>query len=248
MWCVGAASTCATRWPRGSRSSVHEGTIGRWLRRLGLTRLQPRPYHPKKDAAAQEAFKKTSPPSCRGLAGHRGWQAGRDLVPGRSQGRTEGLAQPSLGTGRLAPADGARQPPRLRLPVRRHLPGPRRRCCDRSCRPPTPMHEPAPGRDQRPGRSRRACRAGLRWRRLASAGGKLHGARQHHAAPSAALRARVEPDGERLGISCAATNSPPWSGTLRGHRRRLRQRLALPHRDPERIRSIGTRDWACVSL
>jgi len=30
---------------------------------MGLTRLQPRPYHPKKDAAAQEAFKKTSPPS-----------------------------------------------------------------------------------------------------------------------------------------------------------------------------------------
>ena len=42
---------------------VHERTVGKLLRRLGLTRLQPRPYHPKKDAAAQEAFKKTSPPS-----------------------------------------------------------------------------------------------------------------------------------------------------------------------------------------
>jgi len=40
---------------------VHEGTIGRWLHQLGLTRLQPRPFHPKKDAAAQESFKKTSP-------------------------------------------------------------------------------------------------------------------------------------------------------------------------------------------
>jgi transposase len=39
---------------------VHERTVGKLLRRLGLTRLQPRPYHPKKDAAAQEAFKKTS--------------------------------------------------------------------------------------------------------------------------------------------------------------------------------------------
>jgi transposase len=39
---------------------VNEGTIGKWLRRLELTRLQPRPYHPKKDAAAEEAFKKTS--------------------------------------------------------------------------------------------------------------------------------------------------------------------------------------------
>jgi transposase len=40
---------------------VHEHTIGRWLHELGLTRLQPRPVHPKKDAAAEEAFKKTSP-------------------------------------------------------------------------------------------------------------------------------------------------------------------------------------------
>jgi transposase len=41
---------------------VHESTIGKWLHQLRLTRLQPRPYHPKKVAAAEEAFKKTSPP------------------------------------------------------------------------------------------------------------------------------------------------------------------------------------------
>lgn len=40
---------------------VDEGTIGRGLGKLRLTRLQPRPYHPQKDVAAQEAFKKTSP-------------------------------------------------------------------------------------------------------------------------------------------------------------------------------------------
>lgn len=40
---------------------VTEGTIGKWLRKLDLTRLQPRPFHPKKDEAAQAAFKKTSP-------------------------------------------------------------------------------------------------------------------------------------------------------------------------------------------
>lgn len=34
-------------------------TIGRWLRQLKLTRLQPRPFHPKKDLIAQETFKKT---------------------------------------------------------------------------------------------------------------------------------------------------------------------------------------------
>jgi transposase len=40
---------------------VTERTIGKWLRKLELTRLQPRPFHPKKDEAAQAAFKKTSP-------------------------------------------------------------------------------------------------------------------------------------------------------------------------------------------
>jgi transposase len=40
--------------------NVSERTIGKWLRKLGLTRLQPRPYHPKRDQPAQEAFKKTS--------------------------------------------------------------------------------------------------------------------------------------------------------------------------------------------
>ncbi len=40
---------------------VSERTIGKWLRKLELTRLQPRPFHPKKDAAAQTAYKKTSP-------------------------------------------------------------------------------------------------------------------------------------------------------------------------------------------
>ena len=40
--------------------TVSERTIGRWLRKLDLTRLQPRPFHPKQDPAAQEAFKKNS--------------------------------------------------------------------------------------------------------------------------------------------------------------------------------------------
>ena len=39
--------------------TVDEGTIGKWLNKLRLTRLQPRPFHPKKDPAAEEAFKKT---------------------------------------------------------------------------------------------------------------------------------------------------------------------------------------------
>jgi transposase len=42
--------------------TVCERTIGKWLRKLKLTRLQPRPFHPKKDAEAQATFKKTSRP------------------------------------------------------------------------------------------------------------------------------------------------------------------------------------------
>jgi transposase len=38
--------------------TVPERTVSKWLRKMQLTRLQPRPYHPKKDAAAAEAFKK----------------------------------------------------------------------------------------------------------------------------------------------------------------------------------------------
>lgn len=40
---------------------MHERTVGKQLRALGLRRLAPRPKHPKTDPAAQEAFKKTSP-------------------------------------------------------------------------------------------------------------------------------------------------------------------------------------------
>lgn len=57
-------------------------TIAKWLRRLGLTRLQPRPFHPKKDAAAQAAFKKLRCPA-KGSPTRGGQeQAGRDLVSG----------------------------------------------------------------------------------------------------------------------------------------------------------------------
>jgi len=38
---------------------LHESTVGKLLRKLGMTRLQPRPFHPKTNPAAQEAYKKT---------------------------------------------------------------------------------------------------------------------------------------------------------------------------------------------
>ena len=55
--CADLKSEIASRWS----VSVAERTVGKLLRRLRMTRLQPRPYHPKKDAAAQETFKETSP-------------------------------------------------------------------------------------------------------------------------------------------------------------------------------------------
>ena len=55
--CVDLRAEVASRFS----VQVHEGTIGRWLNELGLTRLQPRPVHPQKDPEAEAAFKKTSP-------------------------------------------------------------------------------------------------------------------------------------------------------------------------------------------
>ena len=55
--CLDLRAEIAARWS----VTVCEQTVGRWLRQLRLTRLQPRPYHPKKDPEAETAFKKTSP-------------------------------------------------------------------------------------------------------------------------------------------------------------------------------------------
>ena len=101
---------------------VHESTIGKWLHQLGLTRLQPRPFHPKKDPAAQEAFKKLRRAGQPCPARVHGLFDSRNLVPGRGQGRPEGRPRLHLGGGGLAATDGARRPPRLRLSVRRDLP------------------------------------------------------------------------------------------------------------------------------
>jgi transposase len=55
--CADLRAEVARRWS----VEVHESTIGAWLGELGLTRLRPRPVHPKKDAEAETTFKKTSP-------------------------------------------------------------------------------------------------------------------------------------------------------------------------------------------
>ena len=58
--CIDLQAEVARRWS----DDVHESTVGKWLGELGLTRLQPRPVHPRKDAAAEAAFRQTSPTWC----------------------------------------------------------------------------------------------------------------------------------------------------------------------------------------
>lgn len=54
--CADLCEEVAERWS----VKVCTQTMGRWLRQLDMTRLQPRPYHPKKDPEAEATFKKTS--------------------------------------------------------------------------------------------------------------------------------------------------------------------------------------------
>jgi transposase len=56
--CVDLRDAIAARWS----VTLHEHSVGRLLHRLETTRLQPRPFHPMKDAAAE--FKKIPTPDC----------------------------------------------------------------------------------------------------------------------------------------------------------------------------------------
>ena len=100
--CADLRDEIAARWS----VTLHVRTVGKLLRRLGMTRLQPRPYHPKKDAAAQEL----SLGSGR-IASISRRQTDRNMVPRRGQGRTKGDNRIYLGSGRFASAGGTRHPP-----------------------------------------------------------------------------------------------------------------------------------------
>jgi transposase len=69
--CADLRAEVARRWS----VDVHESTIGAWLGELRLTRLQPRPVHPKKDPQAEATFKKTS----------KAWCARRSTAPKRAR-------------------------------------------------------------------------------------------------------------------------------------------------------------------
>jgi transposase len=91
--------------------TMTQRTIGKWLRRRELTRLQPGPSHSKRDAPDQTAVKELRQPGEDGIARQHGRQqrADRGMVPGRGPGRPEGHARLCLGTGWLVPADGEGQ-------------------------------------------------------------------------------------------------------------------------------------------
>jgi len=57
--CIDLRSVIAERYD----VVLHERTVGKLLRRMGMAWVQPRPHHPKQDLEAQSAFKKTSPPT-----------------------------------------------------------------------------------------------------------------------------------------------------------------------------------------
>jgi transposase len=61
-----------------------ERSVGELLRRLGFRRLSVRPHHPRKDLAAQETFKKTSP-----IWLHTAFHRRRATSQSRSGGRTK---------------------------------------------------------------------------------------------------------------------------------------------------------------
>src|SRR5271170_28813 len=77
---------------------VHESTIGKWLHELRLTRLQPRPVHPKKAPEAESALKKLlQSGQSRALWWDGPLRPDRNLVPGRSPRRSEGRTRLHLG-------------------------------------------------------------------------------------------------------------------------------------------------------
>jgi transposase len=90
--CADLCEEISARWS----VKVCEQTMGRWLHRLEMTRLQPRPRHPKKDPEAEVTFKKQArsggPPGAveNGLCHDHPEGSGRKVfggyVPGKKRG------------------------------------------------------------------------------------------------------------------------------------------------------------------
>ena len=209
--------------------TVDEGTIGRWLGQLGLTRLQPRPYHPKKDLAAQEAFKKTSATarskSCSAVprtsvevwfqdearVGQKGslsyvWSP----IGSRPPIVRDNCHDTAYIFGAICPARG--------IGAAIITPGVSTECMN--------LHLAEISTQVAPAAIAALICDGAGWHQ---SGGES-GARQHRAAAAAALCPGVEPDGERLGLPSGQQTVDPCLGQLRRHHPGLCRRLELVRR------------------
>ena len=180
--------------------SLEESSVGRELRAMGFCRMTARPRHKGQNEYALDDFKKKFPNRGGAGPGRAPARHGhRDLVAGRSQGRTEDQTHAALGQARH-PTHGAEGPThQIGLSLRRGLSGQGRRVRSRAATLQHPGHAMASGRDIITGGTKRPCRPHPRPRRMAHD----HQAQcscQHHAAAITAQGTRVEPHGEHLAV------------------------------------------------
>ena len=133
-----------------------------------------------------------------------------------------------LGAGRLASSCGARQPPRLRLSVRRGLSGPCGRCGDHHAGGQQRGDEPAPQGDQHASIARRACRPACDSAGWHSTGPATARANQRLASATATLLAVTQPDREHLGPLAGQQTQHASLGWLSRNHHRVPQRVELP--------------------
>ena len=76
----------------------------------------------------------------------------------------------------------------------------------------------------------------------------LREAHQYYLAAATALCAGIEPNGERVAVPAGQQTQSPGLDSYDAIVAACKEAWNFLINDPERIRSIGTRDWACVSI
>jgi transposase len=184
---------------------VDQRTVVMWLRKFNLTRLQPRPYHPKKGAEAQETFKhsfaglviEALPTSAAGKplgiwfqdearVGQKGWIPYQWAPVGSRPPAIRDNRHDSVYFPRVKPEDK----------VRCDLPGSAGWGRYHHARRQHRGDKRASERDQYAGAARCACCADLRRRRMASTRQDVGRSSQHHTDAPASLFTGTEFDGK----------------------------------------------------
>src|SRR5829696_2814256 len=218
----------------------HERTIGKLLKALGFSHISARPRHPAQDPLTIEAFKKLSGHAESPSGQRRDAQAHRDLVPGRGPHRPEERPRAAVGEARNAATTAGRPALRKRVPVRRHLPGPRHGGSPGPALCRHAGHATPPRRDRPHRQKGRPCRAAARSRRLAHDWRPQH-PEEHHHDPAAVPRPGAEPGREHLAVPAPNLALQPRLRYLRrDHRCRLRcLAQANGHSDETNLRFLG---------